>query len=235
MDIFEILIPLIFAAVYFFGNIFSKKSKDEEAPGENVRPRKGEDPEAVERQRNIQDEIRRKIMQRREAEQGESAPPLVRESAQRDATKADRQLRERRTAAELSRGQGESASRDPYPASQTTYPEPETPVPDARSSDGQFSWDISDDIYDSEINDRLKKIEATNRRAEKLKEQTEARRNPHERSATPSTSEGGVLFQGSVIQNLRSPNAARAAFIYGEVLGPPVSQRKTQSVPGLER
>lgn len=235
MDIFEILVPLIFAAVYFFGNMFSKKSADEDAPGENASPRKGEDPEAVERQRNIQDEIRRKIMQRREAKQGESASPLASESAQPDAAKADYQLRERRAAAEQSREQGESASRDPYPASQNTHPESRGRAPEARSPDGQFSWDISDDIYDSEISDRLKKIEATNRRAEKLKQQTENRRNPDEKPATPSTSGGGMLFQGSVIQSLRSPNAARAAFIYGEVLGPPVSQRKTQSVPGLER
>ena len=234
MDIFEILVPLVFAAIYFFGNMFSKKSEDEEVPGEAPRPRKGEDPEMVERQRNIQEEIRRKIMQRREAKRDGGSRNLAPESTQGDETNADRQFNERRAAAE-SRRREETISQNPYPASQNPDPASRNPTPETRPSDGSFSWDQSDAIYDNEMKDRLKKIEATNRRAEKLKQQTEARRDPQRGSTTTKNAAGGALLQGSVVQNLRSANAARAAFIYGEVLGPPISQRKAQSVPGLER
>lgn len=247
MDLLEILVPLVFAAIYFFGNMFSKKSGDEDPLGEEPRPRKGEDPEAVERQRRIQEEIRRKIMERRRAEQGDSAGPFAGESAQRGDSEADRRLRERREEAELRRPQRESTRRSPDPVAPIPFPQrsyearsaegevSRNPAPEARSSDTAFSWDQSDDIYDKEMQARLKKLEATKREAENLKQQSEARWNPHKTSESTPASAGSALFQGSVIQNLRSANAARTAFIYGEVLGPPVSQRKAQSVPGLER
>ncbi|NBB79314.1 MAG: hypothetical protein GVY36_07710 [Verrucomicrobia bacterium] len=243
MDIFEILVPLIFAAIYFFGNMFSKRSQDEDVPGQEQRPRKGEDPEAAERQRRIQEEIRRKIRERRQAEQGETAQPLTRESAQRNESKADRRLRERREETELRRPRPadpvsrnpDPESRNPDPVSRNPYPVSRSPAPEARSSDAAFSWEVSDDIYDKEMKERLEKIEATKQEAEKLKKQSEARQDPHAKKEPASTTAGGALFRGSVIENLRSPNAARAAFVYGEVLGPPISQRKAQSVPGLER
>lgn len=249
MDNFEILIPLVFAAIYFFGNMFSKKSGDEAAPGEDPFQRTEEDGEAV-RQRRIQEEIRRKIMERRQAEQEGAGQSLASEPVRRDESKADRRLRERRVAAEQRRERSLDETR--IPELRPQEPEPlvrrvdaeditvPLPVPTARESrsrpsDGSFSWDTSDDIYDNELQARLKKIEATKRQAEKLKRQAEARGKPHAKQPANATSNEGVLFQGSVIENLRSPSAARAAFIYGEVLGPPVSQRKSQSVPGLER
>jgi hypothetical protein len=240
MDIFEILVPLIFAAIYFFGNMFSKGSGENDAPRQEPRRRKGEDPEAAGRQRDIREEIRRKIMERRQAEQGEGSQQSSREVASRDESNADRQLRERRAAAEQRRQQNdpevhmpESVPAESYPASRS--PEPTAAKPETRSSDGSFSWDTSDDIYGDEMRERLKKIEATKRQAERLKKQAEARRRPHEQSKSTAGPGSGALFQGSVIENLRSANAARAAFIYGEVLGPPISQRKAQSIPGLEQ
>lgn len=237
MDIFEILVPLIFAAIYFFGNMFSKKEEDD-ASSPAPRPRKGEDPEAVERQRRIQDEIRRKIMERREAEQGEASGSPIPTPARHGESDADRQLRERRAAAEqrrqpepapgvsrdasASRGQGSDAAKR------------ET-VLDSGNSNPTFSWDQSDDIYDTEMKARLKKIEATKRQAKKLQNQAAAKRGHESQAKTASHRRKGTLFQGSVIENLRSPNAARTAFIYGEVLGPPVSRRKAETVPGLER
>lgn len=240
MDIFEILVPLIFAAIYFFGNMFSKGSEENDAPGQEQRPRKGEDPAAAGRQRNIREEIRRKIMERREAEQGGGSQQSTREAAPRSESNADRQLRERRAAAEQRRQQSQPEIRTPEPAAAGSYPasrssEPKAAQPETRSSDGSFSWDTSDDIYGDEMRERLKKIEATKRQAETLKKQAEARRRPHEQSKATASSERSALFHGSVIENLRSANAARAAFIYGEVLGPPISQRKSQSLPGLQQ
>ena len=73
-NILEILIPLIFAAIYFFGNMFSGKSDGDSAPSSGS-GRQEEDPDVIERQRKIQEmrEIRRKIAQRRSSE-GSRAP-----------------------------------------------------------------------------------------------------------------------------------------------------------------
>jgi hypothetical protein len=228
MDIFEILVPLIFAAIYFFGNMFSKKEEDDGLPGQEPRPRRGEGPEAVERQRRIQEEIRRKIRERRQAEQGDGSRTLASESAQRDETQADRRLRERRVAAEQRRAPSEPMIREPEPIIREAEPV-------ARSADGAFSWDQSDDIYGNEMEARLKKIEATKRQAEKLQRQAAAKRDSGGSAKGASARRGGALLQGSVIESLRSANAARTAFIYGEVLGPPISRRQAQTVPGLER
>jgi hypothetical protein len=71
-NILEILIPLIFAAIYFFGNMFSGKSDGDSAPS-IPGGRQEEDPDVIERQRKIQEEIRRKIAERR-GEEGSRAP-----------------------------------------------------------------------------------------------------------------------------------------------------------------
>ena len=70
-NILEILIPLIFAGIYFFGNIFSGKSDVDSAPS-TPGSRQEDDPDVIERQRKIQEEIRRKIAQRRDGEDSRS-------------------------------------------------------------------------------------------------------------------------------------------------------------------
>ena len=57
-NIFEYIIPIAFAAIYFFGNKLSEKTKE-------VFDQQPEDTEVDDRQRRIQEEIRRKIMERR--------------------------------------------------------------------------------------------------------------------------------------------------------------------------
>ena len=70
-NILEILIPLIFAVIYFFGNMFSGKSDGDSAPS-IPGGRQDEDPDVIERQRKIQEEIRRKIAERRGGEDSRS-------------------------------------------------------------------------------------------------------------------------------------------------------------------
>ena len=172
-NILEILIPLIFAAIYFFGNMFSGKSDGDSAPSSGS-GRQEEDPDVIERQRKIQEEIRRKIAQRRSSE-GSRAPIDTASSSQ-----ASRQS------------------------------QPET---------------IS---YESQMQERLRRIEATEKRAKKLKQQARINRSNTTFAQNPSR-----RARGSARSTLRDPSAARTAFIYGEILGQPVSQRKTQTIPGL--
>jgi hypothetical protein len=174
-NILEILIPLIFAAIYFFGNMFSGKSDGDSAPSSGS-GRQEKDPNVVERQRKIQEmrEIRRKIAQRRSSE-GSRAPT-------------------------------DTASSSPAP----------------RQSQPEV---IS---FESQMQERLQQIEATERRAKKLKQQARITR-----SNTTFVQNPSRRARGSARSTLRDPSAARAAFIYGEILGQPVSQRKAQTIPGL--
>ena len=172
-NILEILIPLIFAAIYFFGNILSGKSDGDSAPSSGS-GRQEEDPDVIERQRKIQEEIRRKIAQRRSSE----------------------------------------SSRAPL-GSPSSSPAPRQSQPETIS-------------YESQMQERLQRIEATEKRAKKLKQQARINRSNTTFAHNPSR-----VARGSARSTLRDPSAARTAFIYGEILGQPVSQRKTQTIPGL--
>ena len=174
-NILEILIPLIFAGIYFFGNMFSGKSDGDSAP---ITPsgRQEEDPDVIERQRKIQEEIRRRIAERRGG--GDSRSSL-------DAPSSS-------------------------PAASQTQPPPAT--------------------YESQMQERLQRIEATERKAEKLKQQVRITRSNTTFARNPSR-----IFRGSARATLRDPSAARAAFIYGEILGQPISQRRNETIPGFIR
>ena len=172
-NILEILIPLIFAGIYFFGNMFSGKSDGDGAPS-IPSGRQEEDPDVIERQRKIQEEIRRKIAQRRSSEDSRSP---------QDAP-------------------------SPNPAPRQTQSPPAT--------------------YESQIQERLHQIEATERRAEKLKKKVRITQNNNTFAHIPSR-----VARGSARSTLRDPSAARTAFIYGEIMGQPISQRMTQTIPGL--
>ena len=172
-NILEILIPLIFAGIYFFGNMFSGKSDGDSAPS-NPSGRQEEDPDVIERQRKIQQEIRRRIAERRGGEDSRSSL---------DAPSSS-------------------------PAASQTQPPPAT--------------------YESQMQERLQRIEATERKAEKLKQQVRITRSNTTFAQNPSR-----IFRGSARATLRDPSAARAAFIYGEILGQPISQRRNETIPGL--
>jgi hypothetical protein len=174
-NILEILIPLIFAGIYFFGNMFSGKSDGDSAPS-NPSGRQEEDPDVIERQRKIQEEIRRRIAERRGG--GDSRSSL-------DAPSSS-------------------------PAASQTQPPPAT--------------------YESQMQERLQRIEATERKAEKLKQQVRITRSNTTFAQNPSR-----IFRGSARATLRDPSAARAAFIYGEILGQPISQRRNETIPGFIR
>ena len=88
-NLLEILVPLIFAAVYFFSNLLSNKSEDQEDSSAPRRPpssggERGPAEDLAERQRQVQEAIRRKILERRAAaEEAPSAPLAAPQQASR--------------------------------------------------------------------------------------------------------------------------------------------------------
>ena len=80
---------------------------------------------------------------------------------------------------------------------------------------------------------QLKKIEATKREVSRLQSQsTQKLTQTKGGTDNPQVARKQSSFR-SVRSNLKDPKVARSAFIYGEVLGPPVSLRKGSGVPGL--
>ena len=217
----EFLVPLIFAAIYFFGNIMSK-GEEGGTPTAPRRDRSPDDDEAAERQRKIQEEIRRKIMERRQAAQrDETATSPPKAGRQSDY---DRQLLERRE----SRNQKREVSPAPVPQQS-----PQTPSPIAKEADdasGTYSWEVTGNAYETQIEEQLRQIEATKRKAEQLKKQAAK---AGAKATDKRTARNKRTVAGPVRQQLQDPAAARAAFIYAEVLGQPISMKKQSSVPGL--
>lgn len=235
-NIFEILVPLLIAAVYFFGNMFSGNSQQDEQqppalPRQRSRPgEEAEELDALERQRRIQAEIRRKIMERRLSAGSETpqAAPVVPE------------MQERRNDASPSRQTRQAQKQTPETVHKTREMQTsrQEVTRDARDDSYQttppaFSWDESDNVYDSGIETQLERIQATRRQAEKLQQQA-AKGRKAATSAVATSARAGTCLSGSVRQSLKNPQAARVAIIYGEVLGPPIALRQGPgSVPGL--
>lgn len=219
-NLLEILVPLIFAAIYFFGNMFSGKSKEEDDASPTLpRRRDSEDnePDAAERQRRIQEQIRRKIMERRRASEG--GQPATR-------SPLGSELRERRQEQEARREVLEEAREQPSAYTIPSY--------EAESESSTFTWDKSDNAYENEMQARLRRIEETKQEAEKLKKQADKNRKASDDGRSQRKQRTGGYFTGTVRESLQDPKAARVAFIYGEVLGQPISLRKgSSSVPGL--
>jgi len=229
-NLLEYIVPLVFAAIYFFGNMMSKKEGDDASPAAPRRQQSPDEAEAAARQRKIQEEIRRKIMERRQAaEREDGAAPVVPAPAQPERgrlTDYDRQLQKRGEAAAARRATPEVV-RQPTPP-RIPKEAPASKVEEVQSRG--FSWDTSDNAYETQMQEQLRRIEATKRQAAQLKKQAAA---AGVKTESKRRSGSGRSFSGPVREQLQDPAAARAAFIYGEVLGQPVSLRKQSSVPGL--
>lgn len=222
-NLLEILVPLIFAAIYFFGNMFSSKSEKEERPPSRA-PSAPADDDANERQRQIQEGIRRKIMARRQAATGEGGAPAQQVRGQA--------LRERRKAVEA-RLEQRKATREQHKETREAKAAHFEPTPEAQAAPGGFSWDESDNAYEQNIEEQMRRIEETKRRAEALRSRNRpagrgisesSLGSPEARQSAPA----GGLLSGSVRQVLSNPVAARSAFIYGEVLGRPIGLRPSR-------
>ena len=193
-NIFEYIIPIIFAVIYLFGSKLSKKA-------EEVFDQTSEDTGVDDRQRQIQEEIRRKIRQRRGGSPDQAE--VWREYVRR----------------------GDASRTSPS----NSLPKTEAGV-DVPESEAEL-FTSPRDSFALQLQARLERVEATKKQAQEL--QKLGANNIASNSRPDTRSRTGGLFSGSVRSTLRDPAAARAAFIYAEVLGTPVSQKKASSVPGL--
>lgn len=208
-EIFKVVGGLVIGAIYLFGNqIFKSKDEDGRRPPTSPRQSGGSgdaSDDYAARQRQIQEAIRRKILERRQATSTPASPlemPVHREQR--------KQVVERHK---------ETHQRVPHVE----------PTPEVVEADERFSWGTSDDAYEQQMQARLRQIEATKRRAETLKREAGTSVTAGEAPRSRKRSTSGGLLTGSVRSVLRNPGAARTAFVYGEVLGKPVALRPSGS------
>ncbi len=232
-NLFEVIVPIIFAAIYFFGNMLSKKSDDDGLPSGRS---SGEDADAIERQRRIQEEIRRKIMERRRA--AEDGAPMGAPSSSAASSRREQadSARDRSFPERHRKGQPELSHPSRHPVGhRRKMREQQKETLDRRHSSHPAPVD---DAYGNQIQAKLEQIEATKIQAERLRKQAAQSASSLRPAQSTPGSQADMSGRrrpalGSVRATLRNPATARAAFIYGEVLGPAISQRKKQTVPGL--
>lgn len=192
-NLFEMIVPLVFAAIYFFGNLLSKKEEDAPPPRPRRKPPTEAEAADEARQREIQEAIRRKILERRG---GPKAPPGMPRPAAHPARRRE-------------------------PAPEPVAPVPEVPEPVAKApSSGGFSWDDSANAYQLQMEEQERRIEATRRQAEAIRKQTSGLA-PSAYSRKTGSRRSGRHYSGPIRSRLNSPAEARDAIIYAEVLGPP--------------
>lgn len=202
-NIFEILVPLIFAAIYFFGNMMSKKEADS-PPSKRQRPT--EEEEAIQaRQREIQEAIRRKILERRGGSKAPSEAP------------------------QSERPGGYPRRPEPRPEPVSSVP-PEPEVVTSSPVAGSFSWDSSGNAYQEQMKERERQIEETRKQAEAIRKQAGALSTSVQRSSR-SPRRSGRSFSGPLRSRLNNPGDARAAILYAEVLGPPLGLGGRTRIP----
>ena len=215
-DILKLVFSLVFGAIYLFGSqIFKGNKEDNSQRPENSR-KTGEDDQEVDeqeaRQREIREAIRRKILERR-SKKDESVPAFEEPLAQSQEHLSE----DSRT----------------FKGMESSAADASEPVQKTAKADESFSWDVSDNIYEKQMQERLQQIEVTKRKAEVLKQKVGKINLP---SVEIDSSEKTILKglpSGSVRSTLRGPRVARAAFVYSEVLGKPLSlRRSTGSLTG---
>lgn len=219
-NLFDMLIPIILVVGWVIKGLFSGNSEEDEGAQPRSRPASDEsypDTEYEARQRRIQEEIRRKIMERRQAAEGGAAkPPELPRHEGPVVVSADHAEAKRRRVQERLK-QRKERQKEVAEQVHETIPEPDT-APDG------FSWEQPDHSYEAALEAQRARIEATKRQATALQSQLSARSGREEIMATGKQRQS--RYRGPIRERLRDPAVAREAVIYREVLGKPVGLRE---------
>ena len=194
-NIIELVITIIFGFFWLFGNNLFNKNQEEQEP---VQP----------------------TTQRRKKKRD-------RDSVSSDSEARQYEIREFiRRKIEEHRQQGEPrpvVTFEPEPQEEMREPLVVAKTAEAKT-DEPFSGSSDEGAYTLEMQARLREIEATKRQAEALRSKVKQIVPESEDTDSGKSFEQEYrLSLRSVKSALKNPRSARAAFIYGEILGKPVS------------
>lgn len=210
-NLLEYLVPLIVVAFWIFGKVMEGRARSGEDSGENEHyDEEGswdswEQNEEAERTRRIQEEIRRKIAERRgEVEPDTPPPPLP--------------------------GRPVTAGRQAFPPPTTYHTEPQV----IRVEPPRRNYAAELEAREKELAETLKKAEEIRAGAQRSFPQARPAHTVHEVHNITRTGRAArkadhqnlrhALHQ-EVIDSLQNPTAARKAFLFHEILGSPVALR----------
>ncbi|MEC8405008.1 MAG: hypothetical protein VXZ08_02885 [Verrucomicrobiota bacterium] len=219
-SLLEVLFPLIIAGVYFFGNILSKKKDKRTAPS----PLNQEEVSPAERE--VQEQIRRKIEARQASYESSESELLTKTEQDNSYSPEDlvsEQLRKRRGFSGV--GRQVSQSRDIA-----------APAQSSKEQSQEYAWRLTEaeNNYVQEMENRRKKLEDTQRKAQALRKKSKQGAYSMKQvisEHSDRSSQTKDLYAGPIRRHLRTPSAARVAFIYSEVLGAPIALKKGSSLP----
>jgi len=181
----------------------NKEQADDDPPSRSNRDLRGDplgDPDALERTRRIQEDIRRKIAERQRGQTGEAPPPMPRAPEP-----------------ELPPIIRHALGLPPEPP-RTPPPMPSAPVQ---------SHDRSSLDRQERMQQEMRELEATRREAEAKVREVSARtaRKLGQRRAQGAGSAVAPMSHREILTSLRDPRGARSAMVLREVLGKPVGLR----------
>ncbi|MGF1484318.1 MAG: hypothetical protein ACFBZ8_08135 [Opitutales bacterium] len=230
-QLIELLIPAIVLILFILGKFFGSSDEEEPLPSRPPRSEDASDPQTDDRTRQIQEEIRRKIAERRAAQQGETSlappPPVpVQEASPPMARNVPPPVTEQPVFEEpaprrgLSRYEDIGENRwDQFPQESTTI---STPEPEAMSDPAAQLM--------TQIAAQRQRAEEARRRYEEARQarvSSEAKARYEESAATWGrvAAHTGESFAESIQRMLLHPNSTRQAFVLHEILGTPVGLR----------
>ncbi len=195
-NFFEILLPLIFFAIYFASQFFGKKGEED--------PSAEEEPESM---RKIREELRRKIEERRRAgQQGQEQPhemePPAEERAGGSVLRESRQRPEREPQRNLRPAEPERTEAQPPPL--------------------QPSYDRDLEERMAEVRRSQEKVEAARQQARERIGSLAANQPASSKRGTNQT----ASYREFLRESLRDPQNLRKSFLLHEVFGTPVGMRE---------
>lgn len=216
-NLLDMLIPIIIVVGWVLKGLFSGNAEEEEGP--QPRPRSGPDEsypdtDYEQRQRRIQEEIRRKILERRQAVEGGVMEPSQQQRPV--VTSPDHAEAKRRRVQERLKQRKERQREVTERVHETAE--------DIHETAGGFSWDNSGQAYEQVLEAQQARIEETRRQAARLQSQLASRSQQTDSQVTRTRKRRS--YRGPIREKLRDPAAAREAIIYSEVLGKPVGLRE---------
>jgi hypothetical protein len=205
LDHLDILIPLIAVLLWFLNRRRSDAdNEDAEQPRSAPFEMEDTDPEAEQRARRIQEEIRRRIAERQREDQGPVVVPPTLLAADTPPEQRDRSR-------SMPRPVSEGALR-PAPAARSEVP-PVVAAPVATSANVL--------AYQQQMEEQWRAIERARREAERLRRESPyALASPMPRRGEPAPAPVASL-RSMVLSDLREPGSLRRAVLLREVLGPP--------------
>jgi hypothetical protein len=241
----ELLLPLIFIALYIFGNRGQKKKEEgEESAAPSRRPQsEGGEADADAEARRIQEEIRRLIVARQgrgeesgEGERGTPTPaaqPLRREVQQpqrsMEAAPGHRAASERGVTAPKSMDNIHDQGRR-----RELIESNRSPGSQVLASERSNAALRRIEEQEADIQDKERQTAALRAQARQLQEKTSAVASDLRRRTLRTTSDGS-LDRGAIKQLLRNPQSTRHAFLLTEILGTPVGQRRNDAITPVWR